>query len=469
MSGLVVVFDIGKTNVKLVAFDASNGDEVWSRSCPNVTRQDGHYPHADSEAHEMFLLDGLADATRANNGILDGIVVTTHGASGAFLKGDQLTLPVLDYEYEGPAETAEAYEALRPPFSETMSQRLPAGQNLGAQMFWQQSRFPELFNASSTFVTYPQYWAFKLCGVAATEVTSLGCHTDLWLPEGGQFSSLVEKAGWSELMAPVRRADDVLGLMRSDLAHQLGLKTPPPIFCGIQDSNASLLPYITLATPRTIISSGTWAIFFALGGSLALLNEERDNCANVNLLGEPVPTARFMGGREFHLMTKDENVTPRLQEIAHVLDAQLMALPCFAPGYGPFPHAQGRWTVPQDSLTPGEIQAVASLYLALMSNVCLNLLENSGEAIIEGPFTSNTLYCNALATLTGQTLSINHGATATATGAARLMLPPLPTITGARVAGLPSEMHSALFAYAEKWASISSPGDKAAAMNANSR
>lgn len=460
MSGTVVVFDIGKTNVKLVAFDASNGAEIWNRSCPNAPRQDGPYPHADVEALEAFLLDGLAGAARASDGVVDGVAVTTHGASGALLAGEQLALPVLDYEHDGPNETAEAYAALRPPFAETFSQLLPAGQNLGAQLFWQQSRFAERFDAATTFVTYPQFWAFKLSGVAATEVTSLGCHTDLWMPEKSQFSSLVERAGWGGLMAPARRARDVLGPMRPDLARRLGLKTPPPISCGIQDSNASLLPYLADATPRNILSSGTWAIFFALGGSLGPLDETRDTCANVNVLGEPVPTARFMGGREFDALTSGAIATPSPQEIERVLDARMMALPGFAPGYGPFPHARGRWTVAPETLTPGERHAVASLYLAMVSNVCLDLLKTSSETIIEGQFVRNALFCDALVTLTGGPVSTTtHGATATAHGAARLMLPDLPAARGTVVLGLPAALHPAFFAYAAEWGNLAARGD----------
>ena len=453
MSDTVVVFDIGKTNVKLVAFDAANGAEIWNRSCPNAPRRDDLYPHADVEALEAFLLDGLADAARAKNGVLHGIAVTTHGASGALLAGERLALPVLDYEYDGLEETAEAYAVLRPPFAETLSPRLPAGLNLGAQLFWQQRRFAERFDAATTFVTYPQFWAFKLCGVAATEVTSLGCHTDLWKPGGG-FSSLVARAGWGGLMAPVRRAGDVLGQMRPDLVRRLGLKTPPPIFCGIQDSNASLLPHLAAAAPRSIVSSGTWAIFFALGGSFARLDEARDTLANVNALGQPVLSARFMGGREFDALTGGATAAPSQQAIAHVLGARPMALPGFAPGCGPFPHAQGRWTVAPEALTPGERQAVASLYLALMSNVCLDLLGASGETIIEGPFARNALFCDALATLTGRPLSTTHGATATAAGAARLMLPHLPAAKGTTAPGLPAALHPAFFAYAAEWAGL---------------
>jgi len=239
--------------------------------------------------------------------------------------------------------------------------------------------------------------------------------------------------------------------MRPDLARRLGFKASPPILCGIQDSNASLLPYLTDATPRTILSSGTWAILFALGGSLAQLDEARDTCANVNALGEPVLTARFMGGREFSALTGGATGALSPQEISHVLDVRMMALPGFAPG-GPFPHSPGRWTVPPEALTTAERQAVASLYLALMSNVCLDLLGASGETIVGGPFARNALFCDALATLTGRPLSSIQGATATGAGAARLMLPHLPAATGIAAPGLPIALHPALFAYAAEWA-----------------
>ncbi|MGH6950548.1 MAG: FGGY-family carbohydrate kinase [Vitreimonas sp.] len=454
MSGTVVVFDVGKTNLKLIAFDAASGGEIWARTCPNAPRQDGPYPHADIEAVESVLLDGLDHAARGANGALDGVAVTTHGASGALLTGERLALPVLDYEYDGPEETAEAYRALRPPFAETLSPRLPGGLNLGAQLLWQQLRFPEQFAAATTFVTYPQFWAFKLCGVAATEVTSLGCHTDLWRPVEARFSSLVARAGWAELMAPTRHAGDVLAPMRAGLAARLGLKTPPPVYCGIQDSNASLMPYLSAARPRSIVSSGTWAIFFSLGGSFARLNEERDMLANVNAHGAPVLSARFMGGREFDILTAGAQGAPSLRDIARVLDAQVMALPSFVSACGPFPHGEGRWTSAPENLAPGERLAAASLYLALMSNVCLDLLEASGETIIQGPFVRNAFFCDALATLTGRPLFSTEGATATGAGAARLMLPHLAEKKGALAPGLPSPLRASLLAYAAAWARI---------------
>jgi sugar (pentulose or hexulose) kinase len=456
MGGVVVVYDIGKTNVKLMGFDAASGAEVWSRFSPNAPRQDDLYPCADVERLEAFLIDGLADAARMANGVIDGIVVTTHGASGALLAGEQLALPVLDYEYDGPEETSDDYATLRPSFAETFSPRLPAGLNLGAQLFWLQRRFAERFLTATTFVTYPQLWAFKLCGVAATEVTSLGCHTDLWAPGQDRFSSLVTAANWRGLMAPARRAGDVLGPMRPELAQYLGLKASPRVFCGLQDSNASLVPYLADTTPRSILSSGTWAILFALGGSLARLDEARDTCANVNVCGDPVLTARFMGGREFDTLTGGATATPSAQELNRVLEARLMALPGFAPGCGPFPHARGRWTVAPETLTPGERQVVASLYLALMSHFCLDLIGASGDTVVAGPFVENALFCDALATLTQRPLVRAHGTTATGAGAARLLLPDLPSEAGSSASGLAAALHPALAAYAVQWTALSS-------------
>ena len=43
----------------------------------------------------------------------------------------------------GPDELAAEYDAVRPGFAETGSPRLPAGLELGAQVFWQFRCFPK--------------------------------------------------------------------------------------------------------------------------------------------------------------------------------------------------------------------------------------------------------------------------------------------------------------------------------------
>ncbi len=100
------------------------------------------------------------------------------------------------------------------------------GLNVGAQIHYQKTAFPEEFAKVATILTYPQYWTSRLTGVAANEVTSLGCHTDLWNPKRGDYSSLVDTLGIRDLMAPIRSAFDALGPVLPEIAAEIGLAAP---------------------------------------------------------------------------------------------------------------------------------------------------------------------------------------------------------------------------------------------------
>ena len=419
----VAVLDVGKTNVKAVLHDLATETDVATRTMPNRVRRDGPYPHFDTAAIQAFFLDALADFVRPDGARLDAISVTTHGAAGALLGAEDLALPVLDYEYEAPGTLAEDYDSIRPGFAETCSPRLPGGLNLGAQLFWQMRTFPDAFARAETFLTYPQYWSWWLTGVRAIEPTSLGAHTDLWNPRLRQLSSLADKAGWANKMPPLRSAFDRLGMLRADLASRLGLEHPVPVLCGIHDSNAALLPHVMGGkTPLSVVSTGTWVILFALGGTLDHLDPERDTLANVDVFGRPVPSARFMGGREFDLIAGAERPLPDQDAVDRVIERGLMVLPTLVPGSGPFPKAQARWSEPATTLDPAERVVVASLYAGLMTAASLDVLGAEGPTAVEGPFGRNDLYLDVVGALTGRAVLQSRTATGTSAGAAKLAL-----------------------------------------------
>lgn len=220
----VAVIDIGKTHAKLIVVDGETGEEIASRRIANRVLSAPPYPHYDVETLWSFILDGLT-AFRDQPGY-QAISITTHGASAALLDGaGNLALPVLDYEHRYGAEIERAYAALRPPFEETFSPALPMGLNLGAQLHYQKTAFSDAFAGVTDIITYPQYWAFRLTGVKANEATSLGCHTDLWKPGSGQFSSLPKALGIDGLFPPVRSAFDTLGPVLPHLARQIDRKS----------------------------------------------------------------------------------------------------------------------------------------------------------------------------------------------------------------------------------------------------
>jgi len=414
----IAVIDIGKTNAKVVLIDAETQAQLGVRSTPNTVRRDGIYPHADVEQLWRFVLESLRDL-HASHGV-EGVSITTHGATAALLRGDRLALPVLDYEHHGPEETAAAYGEARPAFGESLSPRLPNGLNLGAQIFWQSRVHAEAFSKVTAILTYPQYWAWRLTGVMASEVTSLGCHTDLWAPDRGALSSLVEREGWLGLFPEIKPAASVLGTLLVEVQAATGLSAETPVTCGIHDSNASLLPHLgQRETPFTILSTGTWVIAMTVGGATDMLAPTRDSLANVDAFGRPVPTARFMGGREFDMLAPDP-VEPSEGDIAAVIAADWQALPSFVGGVGPFPDLRGAWTVDPETLSAGERTAVVSLYLALMTEACLRLAGLGREIVIEGPLARNALFGQALARLTGVPVEASEDATGTSLGASML-------------------------------------------------
>lgn len=417
----VAVIDIGKTNAKVVLVDATTGQEIAVHKTANSVLPGPPYPHFDTERLWAFILRSLSGFAREPG--FDALSITTHGASAALLDATgALALPVLDYEHLYADEINSAYDALRPDFSETYSPRLTGGLNLGAQLHYQQRCFPEGFARVSTIVTYPQYWGLRLTGVAANEKTSLGCHTDLWLPFVGRFSPLVDRLGLTDKMAPIHSAFDVLGEIRTDIGREIGLSKPVPVYCGIHDSNASLLPHLVVRTePCTVVSTGTWVICFAPGGQPFGLDPARDTLANVDAFGTPVPSARYMGGREWELTTAEVSSVDPEEEwgaLDAVFGGKSMLLPGTVKGTGPFPMAQGKWTA--ESADAAERRAAASLYQALMTATCLEMIGSKGEIIVEGPFATNQIFLAGLRSLTNRTVLASVAQTGTALGAAIL-------------------------------------------------
>ncbi len=444
----IAVIDIGKTNAKVALVDRESLSEIAVTKRPNAVLKGGPYPHYDVEGLWAFILDGLK-RFQTEFGV-DAISITTHGASAILLDAEgQLAAPALDYEFDGPDTLASEYDAVRPHFAETGSARLPLGLNLGAQLFWQFRTFPDLKARTKIILTYPQYWAFRLSGVAVNEVTSLGCHTDLWMPEQGKYSSLVEREGWTDLMAPVARAADRLGPILPEIAALTGLGADTPVICGIHDSNASLYAHLAARqAPFSVVSTGTWVISMAVGGAKVTLDPARDTLVNVNAYGDPVPSARFMGGREFERLIGDGQKDFSPADIDSVLARASMLLPAVEHQSGPFQGRKATWTVDESRLTPAERYVTVSFYLALMTATGLDIVGAQGPVLVEGPFAENSAYLAMLAAVTGRPVEAVAG-TGTSIGAALLVGGARPA-RGKGASERPSN-EAALRAYAADW------------------
>jgi L-fuculokinase len=399
-AGATAVLDIGKSNLKLTLIDAG-GTVLGEHRRPNRMLTDGPYPHHDVEGIWTWMLAALKAMSALAR--IGAIVPVTHGATAALVDDAGLVLPVLDYESPLPQALNEAYRRVRPAFADSGSPDLPAGLNLGRQLFWQARSYPAQFARARHILTYPQYWAWRLSGVAASEVTSLGCHTDLWQPLQGLPSSLVERMDWARYFPPLQAAWTALGTLRAELAAATGLPADCKVICGIHDSNASLLRYLDMPTQDgarqcTVLSTGTWVIAAVLGRTVDGLSESLDMLANVSAVGNPVACMRFMGGREFAALAGADAEACGTGEFADLIRQGTFAMPSFADAGGPFVGHAGEVLGPPPR-NARERYALATMYCALLTDYCLDALKSEWSIVIEGSFAGNPHFAGLLAGL----------------------------------------------------------------------
>jgi sugar (pentulose or hexulose) kinase len=404
-TGWTIVLDIGKTISKASLWDEGSVC-VAQRARPNPRLSAGISLTLDAAGIQHWLHGVFAEFARL--GPVTAIVPVAHGAGVALIRNGQLQHAPLDYEWPGAAVQRAAYDKQRDPFSATGSPALPGGLNIGMQLHWLESLRTANFR-SGQIIPWAQYWAWLLCGVAAAEVTSLGCHSDLWRPYERAPSDLAKRRGWAERLAPLMPAGAVLGTLKPEWVEACGLSARVEVYCGLHDSNAALLAargHPELAgRDATVLSTGTWFVAMRTprnpdGCSATTLPETRDCLVNVDVSGAPIPSSRFMGGREIEILagtlTDSATETARLSAAIQAVEAAQMIIPPCVPGVGPYPNAKppGLAAAPE-----GDPMTLAQLYSAMLADVCLDLIGSHDTLLIDGRFSAAPVFVQALAAL----------------------------------------------------------------------
>lgn len=396
-----LVIDIGKTHVKLHVLD-NKFNSLFSKQMKNTVVNDGAFPSINTSEIWSWLIAGIKEITPVYR--INAINITTHGATAALIDRhstgtDGLVLPILDYEYTGVYEQSPEYEIIRPSFDDTFSPSLPAGLNLGRQLYWLKTKFANAFEKATDILMYPQYWVWRFTEQRVNEITSLGCHTDLWSIKSNSYSSLVDYLNCEKLLPKIQPAWFDCGQVTPALIAELGLDSQCHFYNGIHDSNASFLRYkLTQNTaPFTVISTGTWTILMSSQVSLSNLDAKKDMLANIDAMQQPIACARFMGGREFEAICDQAGSWLgeqfNVNDIQNVIEQQVFALPDFSDGSGPFGGSKCGFSANTDKVSG---IALATIYCALMIDYQLDMLGAKGDVFIEGAFLKNPLLCAVL-------------------------------------------------------------------------
>ena len=450
--GTTIVIDLGKTLSKVSLWSAE-GRMLDRQVRPNAPVIVDGIKRLDVEGIGNWLVETLG--RYAGHTVRD-IIPVGHGAAVVGIANGQVVAPPLDYEQPIPEDVMSAYRRERDPFSVTGSPALPDGLNFGSQLRWAHRLY--LGMARATLLPWAQYWAWFLSGVAVSEVSSLGCHSDLWCPAEGDFSPMAKRLGWADRFAPLAKAGDVAGKLKPELADATGLSLDVNIRAGLHDSNAALMAargFSEIAdNEATVLSTGTWFIAMRLPArpvATDALPEARDCLVNVDVAGRPVPSARFMGGREIETIieidTRRVDIKPDQPALLAAVPALLgdgaMILPTLAAGFGPFPTGKFDWVKrPEDWHAR---RAAACLYAALVADVSLDLIGTSERILVEGRFAEAEVFVRALAALRPDTTVYTANAhNDVSFGALRLINPDLKP-DGALVRVQPLEVDLATY------------------------
>ena len=419
----LAVLHAGRTEVRLVAVSPRGRILSW-RQAPNAIKTGEPYPHCDVAHIERWLMAALRDL--GERFAIEAVVPTAYGSTAALIDDEgELVLPVMDYESPRPAEVAAAYAEVAPWFEECFCPIDAGGLTLGRQLFWQSRTFPEPFARARWILPFPQYWAWRLSGVAASEVTSLGARTQLWSPRAQDFSSLARQQGWVERFPPLRKAWSILGPLKPDVAVRARLRADTPVLCGIHERAAGLARYLAGgAGDFALISGGPCLEACNPGRPLERLDPLRDVAASVDLEGRPVACARLMDAQAYDEIAGE----PDLSDVRELL-------------------RRG------EALSPLARAAQARLHVALIASAGLDLLQADERVIIEGNLVEPALVPALLAALRpGQKVLVSGEREVAATGAALLWgwperreTPPL-ALKAIEPPGLPG-----LEAYAARW------------------
>ncbi len=255
-TNVIAVFDIGKTNKKILLFNEQM-KVVFQHEQKFATTVDADgFECDDIEKIETWMKSELETIISGDTYAIQAVNFSTYGASLAFLnaKGERLT-PIYNYLKEvNPSIENTLFEAHggKDEFCrKTASPALGLLLNSGIQMLWLQQSQPELWKEVKDILHFPQYLAYVLKGQVTSEPTSIGCHTFMWDFDRMDYHRWIAEAG---IQLPVPQNNDVVATaVLAGEEVQVGV--------GIHDSSASLVPYLENSAEKFIlISTGTWCI-----------------------------------------------------------------------------------------------------------------------------------------------------------------------------------------------------------------
>jgi glycerol kinase len=317
---MIAIFDIGKTNKKLFIFDEQY-NIVWERSCTceQTVDEDGE-PCEDLTQLNAFVHDSLAAIPKD---LRPGAInFSAYGASFVYIgKDGKPVAPLYNYLKPYPDELKQKFYAAHGgevTFSMLTASPVLGSLNSGMQLYRIKEEQPKLFEKIRYALHLPQYLSYLLTETPCSDITSIGCHTNLWNFSQQHYHEWVYREGIIDKLAPILPSTSVLPTAENPTATNrtaanridtnitavtpASTRTTIPISgIGLHDSSAAMIPYFeSFREPFLLISTGTWCISMNPFNNtpLTVAELQKDSLCYMSYQGKPVKASRLFAGYE---------------------------------------------------------------------------------------------------------------------------------------------------------------------------
>jgi L-fuculokinase len=297
---VTAVFDIGKTNKKLLLFD-ENYQEVFQSyvQFPEMEDEDG-FPCDDLSAIQKWIKTAFQEVSDHPSFNIQAVNFSAYGASFVHLdKKGKVVAPLYNYLKPYPEDLLHSfYEKHGSALSlATETASPPLGMlNSGLQLYWLKYARPELFKKIRWSLHLPQYLSYLFTGMPLSDYTSIGCHTMLWDYDRQDYHAWVYAEGIDQVLAPIVPTNTSMNRRIRGKTYTIG--------AGMHDSSAALLPYLSISSePFILLSTGTWSISLNPFNDAPLTSEELNrDCLNfLSIDGKMIKAARLFLGNEYKI------------------------------------------------------------------------------------------------------------------------------------------------------------------------
>ena len=300
---VIAIFDIGKTNKKLLLFNEKYEIVAENSITLEETVDEDGEPCENIVALTEWIDASVKEIFQNSNFDIKAINFSAYGASFVYVDHHGIPLtPIYNYLKKYPAslklQFATVYGDEEKISVETASPALES-LNSGLQLYRLKYQYPDLFKKIALAFHLPQYLSYFIAGYPSTDITSIGCHTLLWDYQKKQYHHWVIEEKMDILFAPILPSSTSTIHLINNKKINVGI--------GLHDSSAALIPYLLyFSEPFILISTGTWCISLNPFNETLLTKEElkQDCLCYMSYKNKPVKAARLFAGYEHELTIK---------------------------------------------------------------------------------------------------------------------------------------------------------------------